>query len=152
MESNGTKIYNFKMTEFLNLQVYGVPIATYGLVGITTAVLAYATSVSELGETVSKSITDMTESPMSALDNMNPLKSKSEPETGVAANLNPFSSSDESAPKKEEGLEEPDAGLKGGKRRRNKTPKSKQKQNDKKQRGGVKQSSRKIKKSKHAKK
>ena len=120
-----------KMTEFLNLQVYGVPIATYGLVGLTTAILAYATSISEMGENVSKSLTDITESPMASLSSMNPLAPSSEKQAEEPASAL-FASTE-----KEEtsGLEEnensasPFAGLKGGKRRRNKTPKSKKSKN-----------------------
>ena len=132
------------MAEFINLQVYGVPVVTYGLVGLTTAVLAYATFISDMGGKMPESLANITESPMASLSNMNPLaslseistESKSESESSFPAglgNLTPFPSAE-----KEPGLEEPAkqeessnpenqfAGLKGGKeRRRRKTPKSK---------------------------
>ena len=145
-ESNGSKIYNFKMADFVNLQVYGVPILTYGLIGVTTAVLAYATSIG-MGDTISKSmgsLTELTESPMSALSNMNPLKSEpeskteskaSEPESKTDKASEPESKTEsepESEPTGLEGLNpvasEDDAKEKpttGGKKRRKKTPKSK---------------------------
>ena len=121
------------MTEFINLQVYGVPIVTYGLVGLTTAVLAYATSISEMGEKMSESVSEMTEIPMEALNSMNPLaeKATSEEQESALSELNPFSSLDEKDPPPAE----PFAGLKGGKRRNNKTPKIRQR-NAKRQRGG----------------
>ena len=118
------------MAEFLNLQVYGVPIATYGLVGLTTAILAYATSISEMGETVSKSLTDITESPMASLSKMNPLASSSEnPDKESEPSL--FASTEKEPPGLEENekSESPFTGLKGGKRRRNKTPKLKKSKN-----------------------
>lgn len=140
------------MADFVNLQVYGVPILTYGLIGVTTAVLAYATSIG-MGDTISKSmgsLTELTESPMSALSNMNPLKSETESKTDKASETEnkasepesktesePESKTDkasepESEPTGLEGLNpvasEDDAKEKpttGGKKRRKKTPKSK---------------------------
>jgi hypothetical protein len=36
------------MSEFINLQIYGTPVIAYGLVGLTTAVLAYTTYMSSV--------------------------------------------------------------------------------------------------------
>ena len=119
------------------MQVYGVPVATYGLVGLTTAVLAYATAISGGGAAISEAMSSLpaiTESPMSALSNMNPLSpvsdegasESSQPETNPETiatdsgleSLNPFASSEQKP-------EEPPAEITGGKKRRRKTPKSK---------------------------
>jgi len=137
------------MADFVNLQVLGVPVLTYGLIGVTTAVLAYATSVG-MGDTISKSmesLTEITESPMSALSNMNPLSAatgaatgeatgtEKSPETETPASpaanesgldgLNPFASSEGEGEAKEKPAEEPPKETTGGKKRRKKTPKSK---------------------------
>jgi hypothetical protein len=124
------------MSEFINMQVYGVPIATYGLVGLTTAVLAYATAISGGGEVISeamKSLPNITESPMTALSNMNPLSPSTEsteksPESkDVLEGLNPFMGSDQptNEPSDEPPDESSDKPTTGGKKRRRKTPKSK---------------------------
>ena len=134
------------MADFVNLQVLGVPVLTYGLIGVTTAVLAYATSVG-MGDTISKSmesLTEITESPMSALSNMNPLSNaesaaestttgeEKSPEPAAPAatdsgleGLNPFASSEGQGEAKEKPAEEPPKETTGGKKRRKKTPKSK---------------------------
>lgn len=130
------------MAEFINAQVYGVPVLTYGLIGVTTAVLAYATSIG-MGDNISKSVgslSEMTESPMGALSSMNPLApaSTSEPKTeesepntedSAMAGLNPFASSEGTgtgeAKENTEQPPPPSGEVKGGKKRNRKSPKSK---------------------------
>ena len=108
----------------------GRSIITYGLVGITTAVLAYATVVSNVKTTVAESAESIVGSPMAALNSMNPLSSEAkpspeseassspeEPVASVVESLNPL------APKEAETT--------GGKKRRRKTPKLKRKRGGK---------------------
>jgi hypothetical protein len=111
------------MAEFVNLQIYGVPVVTYGLVGITTAVLAYTTYISNVGETVATSTESIVGNPMEALNSMNPLSSEEKEATPTAEepspipeSLNPFASQE---------------ATKGGKKLRRKTPKSKRKRGGK---------------------
>ena len=120
------------MTDFVNLQVYGVPIATFGLVGITTAILAYTTATSGTVESLTNTL--------SPVISMNPLASISE----SSSNLSPIESAFKEGepteePPKEEPLtealnvaptEEPtQEENKGGKRRRRKTPKNRKPKN-----------------------
>jgi len=122
------------MADIVNMQVYGVPVITYGLVGLTTAVLAYVTSL-EMGADITKTIEQsLPENPMSSLDalsNMNPLASGKESEPSSPKNTESlFSGLEERG---EEGKEEeelkPSSSAErstgGKKRRRQKTPKSK---------------------------
>jgi hypothetical protein len=111
------------MTDFVNLQVYGVPIATFGLVGITTAILAYTTATSGIQNAV-ETLTDVTTNPVGALSDMNPLA----PSESVSKEEEPLTTF-ESAFKEEE--EEPNRSeeVRGGKRRRRKTPKRKNPKN-----------------------
>lgn len=113
------------MTDFTTLQVFGVPVLTYGLIGLTTGVLAYATSIG-MGGSVSKSmesISEITANPMGALADATPPTTPDEPpvestpDSGIAG-LTPV------AP-------EPTPEKTGGKRRRRKTPKSKSRKNRK---------------------
>lgn len=104
------------MAEFINLQVFGVPVLTYGLVGVTTAVLAYATSIG-MEDTISKtvgSLTEMTANPLGSLSDVSPLSDK-EPNTSPVEEPKP-------------NPENPPA-LTGGKKRRRKTPKAKRRKN-----------------------
>jgi hypothetical protein len=115
------------MANLTTLQVFGVPVLTYGLIGLTTGVLAYATSI-DMGDSVSKSmdsISEITANPMGALTDATAITSE------------PASASDEPPPEQTEMPVEssPDSGVDeqpsatpektGGKRRRRKTPKSK---------------------------
>jgi len=134
------------MAEFINLQVYGVPVLTYGLIGATTAVLAYATYVSGVGETISNVATTGS-LPDSSVGDINPLSAfapsttkEADASESVIEDLNPFASS-EGEPKEteeekesdEKGTDEPSkttGGKKGrkstkSKKRNRKTPKSK---------------------------
>jgi hypothetical protein len=122
------------MSEIVNFQIYGVPVVTYGLIGLTTAVLAYATSISEGGEVMSgamKSLPSVSmpsislpENPMKSISSMNPFasptgeekKSPTENAEPSLEGLNPFPSSEEPKPESE---------VKGGKKRRRRTPRSK---------------------------
>lgn len=110
------------MTDFVNLQVYGVPIATFGLVGITTAILAYTTATSGIQNAV-ETLTDVTTNPVGALSDMNPLA----PSESVSKEEEPLTTF-ESAFKEEE---EPNRSeeVRGGKRLRRKTPKRKNPKN-----------------------
>ena len=122
------------MADFTNLQIYGVPVLTYGLVGLTTGILAYATATNSIGEVISKSlepISQITESPMTALTNMNPLAEKEE-DTNMEG-LNPFANTPDVPPTESEQPSADNAPapapseteVKGGKKRRRRTPKSK---------------------------
>lgn len=77
------------MASLVNLQVYGVPIVTYGLIGVTTAILAYATAIGGVGDAVSESLSSSStaESPMSALSNMNPLSPAPAPAPALTDSL-----------------------------------------------------------------
>jgi hypothetical protein len=66
------------MSNLINMEIYGVPIITYGLVGVTTAILAYATAVSGVSEKITESTSSETTSlpnPVEMLSNMNPISS-----------------------------------------------------------------------------
>ena len=130
------------MSEFINLQIYGVPVLTYGLIGTTTAILAYATYISGLGETISNTATTGS-LPESSLGSINPLSAftpitastendKSKPDS-IIENLNPFASSEGEPKEPSTGEEnEPPKTSGGGKKRKRKTPKSKLKKHKKK--------------------
>jgi len=139
MNEMALKYIKFEMAEFINAQVYGVPVLTYGLIGVTTAVLAYATSIG-MGDNISKSLgslSEMAESPMGALSSMNPLApasaptGESEPKTedSAMAGLNPFASSEGTgtgeAKENTEQPPPPPEEVKGGKKHNRKSPKSK---------------------------
>jgi hypothetical protein len=123
------------MADLLNLQINGTPIVMYGLIGVTTAVLAYATAGGEFGNFASKTMGAL--SPGSLIGDAN------QPSEGLG-NLNPFGSKPEETSGTEEATEEPPAATeeptneapaeesniesgeetKGGKKKRNrKTPK-----------------------------
>lgn len=56
------------MVDFTNLQFYGEPLISYALIGLTTAVLAYATSLSnvdKVAENAVDSVSDVTANPIS---------------------------------------------------------------------------------------
>ena len=102
------------MVDFTNLQVYGVPVVTYLLVGITTGVLAYATSIGgieKLAESAAKSLGEITETPANVLSSVSSSDEK-EPEPPEEVTPTPAPPSEEE-PKME-----------GGRKRRRKTPKS----------------------------
>ena len=113
------------MTEFINLQVYGVPIATFGLVGITTAILAYTTATSGVQNTI-ESITDVAENPVSSLSNLNPIASlvPSPSPSSNEESQNPLESlfNEEKPTTQDE--------VRGGKRVHRKTPRHKKSKNN----------------------
>lgn len=109
------------MVDFTNLQVYGVPVVTYLLVGITTGVLAYATSIGgieKVAEKAAKSIGDVTGNPAAVLSDTGPEEPKESEEPEEPKE------SEESVPAEGEG-ESPKT--EGGKKRKKNTPKSKYK-------------------------
>jgi hypothetical protein len=64
------------MANFINMEIYGIPVLTYGLVGITTGVLAYATAMSGVGEKISETVS---QGPSEILSNINPFQSAEVP-------------------------------------------------------------------------
>ena len=114
------------MADFTNLQIYGVPVITYGLVGLTTAILAYATSISSVGETIANTVSEATETPLSALSNMNPLSGETtDKKESIVDRLNPFSSTEgETKPVATDTNLLVSSETKGGKNRRKKTSKT----------------------------
>lgn len=132
------------MAEFINLQVFGVPILTYGLVGVTTAVLAYATSIG-MEDTISKTmgaLTEMTANPLGSLSNVSPFSDKDK-EQGQDKEQDKEQGQDKDKEQesgqgqdKEKEVEEPKPAtenpteLTGGKKKRKrKTPKAKRRKN-----------------------
>ena len=109
------------MSNIVNLQVAGIPIITYGLIGMTTAVLAYATVSGGLGDMAAKSI-GLVGAPPSSDEGQKSVSDK------LGESLLP---KEEGEPAKEEGREdkgeEAAAEVKGGKRRKHKrrTPRAK---------------------------
>jgi hypothetical protein len=52
------------MADLMNMQIYGLPLATYGMVGLTTGILAYVTAANGISDKIAdaaKSVTDMAE-------------------------------------------------------------------------------------------
>ena len=88
------------MADFKHVQLYGVPVIAYGMIALTTGVLAYATAVSGLGGS-STSMTDVVGPPTSILG--------TSPEAPVA----------------QEPSSAPEGITSGGKKHKRKTPKSK---------------------------
>ena len=79
------------MAEIINFQLYGVPVVTYGLIGLTTAVLAYATSISEGGAVMSGALkslpsVSLPENPMKSIGSMNPFASPTGEEKSPTGN------------------------------------------------------------------
>lgn len=120
------------MADFVNMQINGVPVLTYGLIGATTAILAYATYISGVSDKISNaSANSLPENPMGSLTSMNPLAAfntgttPSEGDDGksdsIIESLNPMQSSEK------EPEPEPEQPTTGGKKRRKKTPRSKSK-------------------------
>ena len=74
------------MADLTTLQINGTPILMYGLVGITTAVLAYATAGGEFGKFASKTMGELStnsligtvSSPAAELGNLIPFSSKTD--------------------------------------------------------------------------
>ena len=96
------------MSSLVNMQVYGVPIITYGLIGLTTAVLAYATATSDLGNVVSKaasSLTEVTENPVGAFSTSNEPAVQAEPASSSDSDSASSSDSDSDSGKTETALE-----------------------------------------------
>ena len=110
------------MANFINMEIYGIPVLTYGLVGITTGVLAYATAMSGVGEKISETV--------------------SQGPSEILSNINPFSAAEvpipTPEPEPEPASQEPKPEVTGGKKRR-KTPKHKKP----KRKGGKSQKNRK---------
>ena len=113
------------MVDFTNLQVYGVPVVTYLLVGITTGVLAYATSIGgieQVAEKAANSLGDVTGNPANVLSNTSSPEEPEEKEAPVEESAPPVEESDATE-------EQPNT---GGKKHKKKTPKSKSKTKTKK--------------------
>ena len=126
------------MADILNLQINGTPIVMYGLIGVTTAVLAYATAGGEFGNFASKTMGALSpgsligdaNQPSEGLGNLNPFGSKTEETSGTeeapAAIEEPTAATEEpanEAPAEESNVASGEE-TKGGKKKRNrKTPK-----------------------------
>lgn len=121
------------MADILNLQINGTPIVMYGLIGVTTAVLAYATAGGEFGNFASKTMGALSPDALigdvsatsEGLGNLNPFDSKTEESSGAEeatdepAKEEPTKEAPPEVSNAESGEE-----TKGGKKKRNrKTPK-----------------------------
>ena len=140
------------MVSFTNLQVYGVPVVTYLLVGITTGVLAYATSIGgieKVSENAAKTLGDVTENPAGVLSNLSSPKemdesapTAAEESAPTAAEESAPTAAEESAPTAAEESDTTKEGSKmgGKKRKKKKTPKSRSKTKSKKNKKNTKRS------------
>jgi hypothetical protein len=125
------------MVDFTNLQVYGVPVITYLLIGVTTGVLAYATSISgieDVAEKTAKSIGEVTSNPAGVLGSIEEPAPPAEESAPPAEESAP--PAEESAPPAEESAppaeESESSEVKGGnKKHKKRTPKSKSKSKSK---------------------
>ena len=127
------------MADLLNLQINGTPIVMYGLIGVTTAVLAYATAGGEFGNFASKTMGALSPNaligdvsgPSEGLGNLNPFDSKTaessgteEPAADTEEPTNEAPTNDEPAKEAELNAESGEE-TKGGKKKHNrKTPKN----------------------------
>jgi len=124
------------MADLLNLQINGTPIMMYGLIGVTTAVLAYATAGGEFGNFASKTMGALSpdaligdvSAPSEGLGNLNPFDSKTAESSGTeepaAATEEPENEEPANEAPTEESNTESGEETKGGKKKRNrKTPK-----------------------------
>lgn len=127
------------MAEFLNLQVNGAPIVMYSMIGITTAVLAYATAGGEFGNFAASTVGALSPENLTgsvaSLGNLDPFGSS----TKTASESSSSMSTESDATQNETGQNEtgqnetattqpePDQNktpeTTGGKKRRKKTPK-----------------------------
>lgn len=118
------------MSKMLNLQVAGVPLITYGLIGVTTAILAYATLSGGVGNTDTKA-EDKSASKDETAEDATKKEGESVKESPATEGEQPKEGESEPpAPAPEpaaEGEQPKDGETTGGKRRRHKrkTPKSK---------------------------
>ena len=98
------------MSNIANVQIFGVPIVAYGLIAVTTGVLAYATAAGALTESVSNPpslLTSIVETPTNAINSI------------VASPEEPAAAEEPSAPPADQ--------VTGGKKHKRKTPKLKRK-------------------------
>ena len=131
------------MADLTTLQINGTPILMYGLVGITTAVLAYATAGGEFGKFASKTMGELStnsligtvSSPAAELGNLNPFSSKTD-EAKEESTAPPAEEEAPPPPAEEEAPPPPTEGessmqvetgeeTKGGKKSNRKTPRRK---------------------------
>jgi len=105
------------MVDFTNLEFYNEPLISYALVGITTVVLAYATSLSgkEKVAAAEKAVESVAANPLTPIGNpFNAEPDESKKEEPNPTSEEPKDVNSESPPK-----------ITGGKKRRQKTPRSK---------------------------
>jgi outer membrane biosynthesis protein TonB len=122
------------MASLINLQMNGGPVILYGLVGITTAVLAYATAGGAFGNAISNAKESLESvSPAAALAGLSPFNSTPEQEQSTPVEEpepEPEPVTEPDAPPPTEDETPPQEGeIKGGKKKRHKKTPRKRAQN-----------------------
>ena len=116
-------------SNIINLQVAGIPVITYGLIGVTTAVLAYATVSGGLGDMAAKSVGLVTTPAAGPDASVGKSEGKSEDIGKEDTDESPSAANEEPAETEPKPADE----VKGGNRRKHqrRTPKSKKHNNNK---------------------